>query len=184
MLKKIQITTLAGAKRIGFAIFLGAVVSGCQVDPFPNDGRVAQDKPTERPVGKPWSIDIPDRLDFIEGEKTEYTIRAHVPAPAKPLLALVDLPVGASFEPASGLLSWRPDFFAGNDPKDPSADFRTYSIRVLLSSSSEPQSVVDKVIAVQVRNTPRPVEMSWNVRQFKMTEGKPFSASVEIKSQD
>ncbi|NDD91409.1 hypothetical protein EBZ37_04925 [bacterium] len=99
-------------------------------------------------------------------------------------MALVDLPVGASFEPASGLLSWRPDFFAGNDPKDPSADFRTYSIRVLLSSSSEPQSVVDKVIAVQVRNTPRPVEMSWNVRQFKMTEGKPFSASVEIKSQD
>lgn len=166
------------------AALLSLTLAGCQVDPFPKDGSITQQKPVERPVAKPWGIEVPERLDFAEGEASEYTVRAHVPAPATPILAVVDLPPGATFDSATGKLAWEPDYSAGNDPRDTTAESRSYQSRVLLSSSAEPQSVVEKSITLVVRNTARAVDLEWSASKFEMTEGRTFSSSVDIKSED
>ncbi len=163
---------------------IATALSGCQVDPFPAEGTIRQDKPVERPVAKPWGIDVPERLEFEEGRLGEYRVMAHVPAPATPILAMADLPAGVSFDSETGVISWEPDFAAGNDPRDPTADSRSYVARVLLSSSEEPQSVIEKIVTLVVSNTPRDVELQWDVSDFEMTEGEAFRANVEILSED
>lgn len=164
--------------------FFAFVLVGCQVDPFPANTPLAVDKPNTRPIDKPWGIEVSERMEFYEGSRNDYAVKAHVPPPATPRIAVVDLPVGATFDSVTGTLSWLPDYAAGNDPRDPTAESRTYPVRVLLSSSSEPQSVMEKQVSLVVYNVSRSVDLKWNVSQFQMTEGKPFAADVEIKSAD
>jgi hypothetical protein len=183
-LMKAQLIVTGRKWILASAAFLSLTLAGCQVDPFPADGRITPEKPVERPVAKPWGIEVPERLDFAEGETSEYTVRAHVPAPATPILAVVDLPPGATFDPATGKLSWEPDYSAGNDPRDPASLSRSYQSRVLLSSSLEPQSVVEKSITLVVRNTARAVDLEWSESDFELTEGRTFTSSVDIKSED
>ncbi len=166
------------------AVMAGAL-AGCQVDPFAKaPGKLSATKPTDRPVGKPWAIDVPEQLEFTEGRKEEYTIQAYVPSPGVPKIAMADLPVGASFNSTTGILTWMPDYSAGNDSKDPSLDLRTYRARVLLSSTLEPQSVVEKMVLLVVHNVSRPLDLEWQQSMLQIREGTEFSTRVKIKSQD
>ncbi len=179
-----SLTLVTHRKLASSAALVALTLSGCQVDPFPADGRISPEKPVERPVAKPWGIEVPERMEFLEGEASEYTIRAHVPSPAMPILAVAELPPGAVFDPATGKLNWEPDFSAGNDPRDPTSESRTYVSRVLLSSSLEPQSVIEKAMMLVVRNSARSVELEWSTPKFELTEGRNFSTTVTVKSED
>jgi len=166
---------LAGALSLG----------GCQENPFDTTpGRLSASKPAEHPVGKPWGIDVPEQMEFVEGRKDEYAIQAYVPSPAKPVLAMADLPVGARFNSTTGVLTWTPDYSAGNDSKDPSTDLRTYRARVLLSSTLEPYSVVEKMVLLVVHNVSRPVDLEWQQGLLQIREGAEFKARVKVKSLD
>jgi hypothetical protein len=151
---------------------------------MPSQGIIAEKKPVERPVEKPWGLDVPEELDLREGVLTEFTIQAHVPAPAVPVLAVADLPVGAEFDAKTGVLKWQPDFSAGNDPTDPLRGMRSYVVKVLLSSSLEPQSAIERTMELKVRDVIRPVEIRWQAPKLEMTEGTAFDTVVEIASLD
>jgi hypothetical protein len=162
-----------------------ATLSACQVDPFETaPGNLTPTKPVDRPVGKPWGIDVPDQMEFTEGRTDEYVIQAYVPAPARPVIAMADLPPGARFNASSGKLTWTPDYSAGNDSRDPSSDLKTYRTRILLSSTLEPQSVVEKSVLLVVHNVSRPVDLEWQQGMLQIREGVEFKTRVRIKSAD
>ena len=169
----------------GFVATLSAGLCACQVNPFETaPGKLTTTKPVDRPVGKPWGIDIPEQLEFTEGRTDEYVIQAYVPSPARPVLAMSDLPPGARFDTKLGKLTWTPDFSAGNDSRDPASDLKTYRSRVLLSSTLEPQSVVEKMVLLVVHNVSRPVDLEWQQGMLQIREGTEFKTRVRVKSAD
>jgi hypothetical protein len=180
------------SKKVGSAALLGLTASlfgaslvGCQVDPFDTaPGKLTQTKPVDRPVGKPWGVDVPEQMEFTEGRTDEYAIQAFVPSPGRPILAMADLPVGARFNASTGKLTWTPDFSAGNDAKDPSTEIRTYRSRILLSSTLEPYSVVEKMVLLVVHNVSRPTDLEWQQGMLQIREGTEFKARVRVKSMD
>ncbi len=156
----------------------------CQSNPMPELGQMTSQKPVTKPVDKPWGIDCPDQLEFIEGQEGQFQVTGWVPAPGSPVLAIEDLPAGASFSAADQKLSWNPGFADGNNPRNPSLGYRDYPVRVVLFSSDEPRATITKSVLLVVHDTPRPVELTFSHADFKLTEGKEFTTDVTIKSSD
>ncbi len=60
------------------------------------------------PVPQPYSIEISDVLNFVEGRETTHTFQVTVPK-GSPVVKILGLPYGATFDVKKMEITWKPD---------------------------------------------------------------------------
>jgi hypothetical protein len=136
----------------------------CKQDPYGGEPPTAGPPPKkiEKPEPLPGAdgLHIQDIMQFAEGQKAEFIIRATVKGTGKPKLHFQGLPTGATYDPVTERLSWSPDFAAANDPRDPSVLNRNYYVDVSLFSSDDPVNERYKQrVILNVTDTPKPASV-------------------------
>ncbi len=167
------------------ALVMLVAVAGCKQNPFPKEGEILNEKPVEKPpILPPLVLDIPDTIDFREGEANELVFKAKVPSPATPIVTITDLPDGATFDSTKMKIVWTPDFSAGNEPNDPTARFRTYTVSFTLRASTDVVTSVTRRALITVRDVPRDVIVNVPAGDRDLQEGKEFIEKISIESVD
>lgn len=123
-------------------LFMTLSFLGCESNPYPEIGQNGQggqveSRPREpnNPPQVPIGIIIENQYKFVEGINKKIEIPATVPYPGKPILKLVDMPAGATFDKETSIFSWTPTFFQGNDAKDPTIKTRDYTVGIYVRST-------------------------------------------------
>jgi len=157
---------------------------GCDEDPYPAGEGVIVRTPTleEEPLPE-LSLAVDDVIEFREGRKGTYLIRGAVAEPGEPIIAVEDLPAGASFDEETNIITWIPDHFAGNDPNDPGIKSRIYPITVELRSSEDDFRAVRKQVNLFVHDVPQVITIN-TARSGSVDEGKTFSSTFTIENED
>lgn len=157
-------------KKLVYVLIMFGILAGCKSDPYEGMPAVQATPPAQKtdpapvtetpppsppPAQKPvaYTLEAPDVLNFKEGQKGEYQIRAIVPEPGKPVLQFLDLPTGMQFDEAQMKLVWTPSYTDADDPAHPNNENKVLVIEAQLSSSEDPVSVLSKKMVVVVQNT-------------------------------
>ncbi len=166
-----------------FFILIMTLMS-CHQDPYPKEGtlRTVQRSEPQEPLPE-LSMSIDDVIEFKEGRYREYKVRVAVRGGGRPLVRIDGLPEGAEFNPESLILKWRPNFFNGNDPSDPSISVQTYPVTVWLRSSEDPVRALRRNVNLLVHDIPRLITIETS-RNTTVDEGKKFSNTFTIKNTD
>jgi len=160
-------------------------LAGCETNPLPQQGEITANRPAPpRVVTPPLVIDVPTRLIFREGIENSYTLRMSVPAPGSPVVEVIGLPAGATFDPMTFKLTWTPGYNAAGDATDPGEVDRDYSIRLLLKSSLDSVTFVERSIVITVKDVLRPLTVSSDRMTMATTEGTALVHRIKIKSLD
>lgn len=162
-----------------------AISTGCRQNPYPDGpGRFQVEEPkAPREVLPPFGISVPGVLDFLEGEERKFKIEARVPT-GTPVITILNLPVGATFNGDTNEVVWTPTFLDANDENDPTVKMRTYPVTVELRSSEDPITSVTKDVILVVTDSPREFKFDSSNSQFNLREGFSFQQKVKIKSED
>ena len=170
-------------------LFLG-LLSSCNSDPYPKinndtDGGRNQDdrRNDQKPPKDPLSMAVDSEVTFTEGRQLEYQFRVEVGAPGVPIVWIDDLPPGASFDTENLIIRWKPSFFDGNDPKDPSIKTRAYPIKIWLRSSILTERAISEKVTLTVKDTPRAVVIQGSDRD-SVYENSTLNYDFEIKNLD
>jgi hypothetical protein len=172
-------------------LFLAAAVlafTACQNDPYggktPVDG--APPPKTEKPKELPGVQYLvhDGYMKFTEGRKGEYLIQSSVKGTGTPVIELRNGPSDVTYDPASKKLIWTPDYAAANDPQDPNILVRTYTIDVVMSSSDDLSSELDRhQVVLEVVDMPIPASIISNLT-MKGQEGQLVSHLIEFKDEE
>lgn len=172
---KSLISLLLTLSLLGFA--------SCKQDPYPEDGEL---KDTETLIEEPLpelSMSVDDVIEFTEGRKLDYTIRATVKEPGKPIVKVDGLPEGAVFDETTFTISWIPGFFDGNDPDDPSIKSQIYPIKVWLRSSLDEVRALRKTVNLVVHDVQREITIA-PAHTKSVKEGEKYSNTFTIDNSD
>ena len=160
-------------------------LTSCRQNPYPEEGtfrEVQRAEPVE-PLPE-LSMAVSDVIEFNEGRYREYKVRVAVKGEGTPVVKIENLPDGAIFEPETYTLKWRPTFFDGNNPNDPSEKLQIYPIEVWLRSSDDPIRALRRRINLLVYDVPRDVEIKFAKGGNSVMEGSPYSHTFEIIDPD
>ena len=135
-------------------------------------------KPKPPPPGT-WGLQVPVEMDFKEGIASTYYIHGTVPNPGVAQLTLTGLPNGATFNAATGALTWLPDFQAANDPNLPQALTRFYTVQVSLASSLDPNSSRGSEVILRVDDVAQPITLNSSL-QVTGSEGTPLNQQIQF----
>lgn len=169
-----------------FFIFmlLASTLMSCKQDPYPTVGTLnVEERPEQRPVEPPLSISVEDIIEYKEGRYREYKIRVSVKEPGKPLVTIDNLPAGVEYDQENFLIKWRPGFFDGNDPSDPSIKSRTYPITIWLRNSNDTVRALRKTINLFVLDSPQMIDITPS-SVSSVDEGQKFSNTFTINNAD
>lgn len=171
-------------------LLLLGLISSCNSDPYPkinnttDGGRTSQDSTQDHEQPKdPLSMAIDSEVLFTEGRMLEYQFRAEVAAPGKKVVWIDNLPPGATFDEDELIIRWKPSYFDGNDPKDPSIKTRTYYIKVWLRSSILNERSISEKVALTVKDTPRAVTIEGR-DTTQVAEGYKLTYNFSVKNLD
>jgi hypothetical protein len=165
-------------------IALAITTFACKQNPYPASGeRTVVQSQEQRTVEPPLSSSVEDVIEFKEGRYREYKIRVSVKDPGKPIVSFDNLPAGAEYDKDNFLLKWRPNFFDGNDPVDPTIKTRIYPITLWLRSSTDNVRAYRKTINLVVSDTPQLIDITPDL-VTSVEEGKKFSNIVKINNAD
>jgi hypothetical protein len=163
------------------------LLTACQQNPYDGHHGVEGPKPKVDPAvkSKPvpigaWGLKVSEQMNFVEGQKSTYHITGSVPTPGLARITVTGLPLGASFDPATGDLTWLPDFQAANDPANPLASERVYSVQVELSSSAVPNSSLNREALIIVTDVPQPTNIKTSL-QVDGFEGSLLSHQITFE---
>lgn len=163
---------------IGLLAFMG-----CENNPYPNAD--LQKDPTQREA-KPRpgiSLNINDSYDFFEGTRTDIEIDARVES-GRPDVVVMDLPTGAEFDEDTYTISWKPSYFAGNDPKDPTKKVQVYNFKVSLGTTDpEETRRIERTISMVVYDVPRNLDINGN-SSTEITENQTLRYQFNIENPD
>ncbi len=175
MLKLTIYTLLAG-------LFL---LASCRQNPYPEEGTLREVQRSEPLEPLPeLSMAISDVIEFNEGRYREYQVRVAVKGGGTPQVEVKDLPKGAEFDPGERKIKWRPSFFDGNNPNDPSERLQIYPITVWLRSSADPVRALRRRVNLLVYDVPRDVEIQFARGGGSVKEGDSYSHAFEIIDPD
>ncbi len=165
-------------------IALAVSAFACKQNPYPASGeRTVVQSQEQRAVEPPLSSSVEDVIEFKEGRYREYKIRVSVKDPGKPIVSFDNLPAGAEYDKDNFLLKWRPNFFDGNDPVDPTIKTRIYPITLWLRSSTDNVRAYRKTINLVVSDTPQLIDIIPD-SVTSVEEGKKFSNTFKINNAD
>lgn len=158
---------------------------GCESNPYPTDGVLANNPVSNRYNARPaLGIDAPDIMRFEEGVSSEYKINFQVPN-GRAILSWEGLPEGASFDDTKKALVWEPGFDAANDSANPTIKTREYKVAVTLYSSDDLANAARKTMILQVYDTAREITAIGLNSTYSMKEGTAESLAVfQIDSAD
>lgn len=167
------------------ALFALFSLVGCESNPYPTDGVLSKNPASTRFNVRPNIIIAdPGTLLFEEGVSSEYKIDFQVPS-GRAILSWQGLPEGAVFDETKQSLVWTPGFEAGNDSADPTIKTRFYKVIVTLYSSDNLNEGTDRILTLQVNNTPREITAIGLKTDYAMKEGTSASLETfEINSAD
>ena len=171
--------------KVKFALFF-IVMSfiSCKQDPYPEVGQVSVTQTQEQsPVDPPLSIAIEDVIELREGIYREYPVRVSVKEPGVAEVSFDGLPQGAEYDPELKILKWRPSFFDGNEPGDPSIRSRIYPITIWLRSSLDPIRALKKTVNLIVFDSPQTIEILTENKK-NANEGEKYSNIFKVKNAD
>lgn len=159
-------------------------LAGCKQDPYPENGdlRVVQ-REEQKPVEPPLAMSVEDVIEYKENRYREYKVRVSVKDPGQPLVKVDNLPPGCEFDPDTFLIKWKPTFFDGNDPADPSIKSRIYPITIWLRNSLDPVRALRRTINLVVHDVPQVIEIEPS-RTTTVKEGQLFSNTFTIANAD
>jgi len=157
---------------------------GCNQDPYPTEGTLRVTEPIEadEPL-PPLTLKLDDVVGFKEGRFRKYKIRVEVEEPGVPIVTVKGLPEGAEFNAEDFTISWRPTYFDGNDPNDPTIKQQIYPIQVTLRSTALPKDAEVKRMSLLVEDIPQIIDIQTN-RSGSVDEGKKFTEIITIKNVD
>lgn len=159
---------------------------GCKDNPYPSSGNYVDEahrSPQEPTPMPPLTLFINSKIEFNEGRILEYPIKVFVKPPGKPIVTIDNLPAGAEFDDKNFIIKWRPSFTDGNDPNDPKIKSRLYTIKVWLRNSMDNVSQTSQVATLEVRDTPRPINISDSSIK-SVYEGDTYSNIIKIDNLD
>lgn len=158
-------------------------LAGCKQDPYPEGGEITGvETIIEQPLPE-LSMSVDDVIELSEGRKLDYTIRATVKEPGQAIVAIEDLPTGATFDPETFILSWTPGYFDGNDSEDPSIKSQIYPIEIWLRSSEDTVRALRKTVNLVVHDVQRDIAIvPAHTRSVK--EGEKYSNTFTIDNAD
>lgn len=137
------------------------ILFGCNQDPYPAGGSIQGPEPrVPRKVDPPLSMSIDDVIEYNEGKQLKYGIRVSVKEPGVPQVKIDNLPAGAIFDDQKMIITWKPSFFDGNNPKDPAIKSRIYPITVWLRSSLDNTHAIKKQVSLVVHDVPRKIDIN------------------------
>jgi hypothetical protein len=173
-----------------YLFLLVASVVSCKQDPYPDPalgGNITsvqgQEAKEPRPIEPPLAMAVEDVIEYREGRYREYKIRVSVKDPGTPIVNIDNLPQGVEYDAENFLLKWRPGFFDGNDPSDPSIKTRIYPITIWLRNSDDPVRALKKTINLVVLDVPQIIEVLPS-NAVAVDEGKKFSNTFTISNVD
>ncbi len=112
-----------------FGCLLG--LAGCQQSVFPDEPLDPKKAVTYDLTH--YELVFEEIMEFPEGKTTQYKINAKVPEPGLPLIAVEQLPEGASFDSANQTFSWTPPL-----SQQSGKPFRTKRFYLHLTSTLNP----------------------------------------------
>ncbi len=155
----------------------------CKQDPYPETGEI-RDTPTLVTTPLPdLAMSVDDVIEFTEGRKKDYIVRATVKEPGEAIVSVDDLPPGATFDPATKILSWTPGYFDGNDSEDPSIKSQIYPIKFWLRSSVDNVRALRKTVNLVVYDVQRPIDIA-PAHTKSVNEGEKYSNTFTIDNAD
>lgn len=156
----------------------------CKQNPYPENGEIRQtERQEQKPVEPPLAMSVEDVIEYKEGRYREYKIRVSVKDGGMPVVNIENLPAGVEFDTTDFLLKWRPNFFDGNDPADPTIKSRIYPITIWLRDSNDPVRALKKVVNLVVYDVPQVIEVK-TASTTSVEEGKKFSNTFTIANVD
>lgn len=166
-------------------VLLSSVANyGCKQNPYPTDGEIrSTQRQEQKPVEPPLSMSVEDVIEYKEGRYREYKIRVSVKDGGIPTVSVENLPKGMEFDDKEFLLKWRPDYFDGNDPADPTIKSRIYPISIWLRDQNDPVRALKKVVNLVVYDVPQIIEVKPS-SVTSVDEGKLFSNTFTIANVD
>ncbi len=158
--------------------------AACKQNPYPSSGEIRQtERQEQKPVEPPLAMSVDDVIEYKEGRYREYKIRASVKDGGTPVLSAENLPKGFEFDEKEFLLKWRPNFFDGNDPADPTIKSRIYPITIWLRDSNDPVRALKKIVNLVVYDVPQIIEVKTS-NNTTVDEGKIFSNTFTVDNVD
>ncbi|MBC7538380.1 MAG: hypothetical protein H7281_06140 [Bacteriovorax sp.] len=165
-------------------LLLATSLFSCKQNPYPAVGNLnVEQRQEQRKVEPPLAISVDDLIDYQEGRYREYPIRVSVKDPGTPIVSIDNLPAGAEFDAKTFILKWRPSFFDGNDPVDPTIKSRIYPITIWLRNSADPIRALRRTINLVVNDSPQGIDVVPN-RVTSVDEGQKFSNTFTIANAD
>lgn len=170
-----------------FSFLILSLVFGlvsCKQNPYPTTGEIRQtERQEQKPVEPPLAMSVEDVIEYKEGRYREYKIRASVKDGGTPVLSVENLPKGLEFDEKEFLLKWRPNFFDGNDPVDPTIKSRIYPITVWLRDSNDSVRALKKIVNLVVYDVPQVIEVNTS-NTTSVDEGKLFANTFTVDNAD
>jgi len=166
-----------------FALVILSIFISCEQNPYP-DGDLRKTPRAPREVVPPaLSMVLPDVLELEEGRERILSINVSVPAPGKPDVRVDHLPAGATFDPTTLKISWKPGYFDGNNPADVTIKSRIYPVDVWLRSTEDETEAIKKTVNFIVYDSPRNLDIN-GATSISGNEGDEFSYSFKVENLD
>ncbi len=157
---------------------------GCNQNPFPENSNLQSEKPPpQKPVEAPFSIVVPDLIEFKEGRKAEISIAARVPAPGRPIVNFVGLPSAAAYDPVRSVIVWAPDYAVVERAANDNIGSKVIPVKILLRSSDDTVTTYQRDVIFMVHDSPRPIQFS-GLADSTLIEGQAFSAVIDVVDPD
>lgn len=145
-------------KRTLCLVFLMAFI-GCENNPYP---QVDLNKDPTRREAKPRpaiSLNMNDSYDLFEGTKSSIEVDALVEV-GRPDVEVIGLPPEAEYDTETFTINWKPNYFAGNDPKDPTKKVQVYNFKVSLGTTDPNETRrIERTISLVVYDVPRNLDI-------------------------
>lgn len=165
-------------------ILFSLSLTGCKQDPYPETGSYSVDPYVEGQEPLPaLAISVSDKIEYREGRNLGIKIRVEVEEPGEPIVKIDGLPDGATFDPKTFMLNWKPTYFQGNDANDASIKARFYPITIWLRSSALPKEYLRKTVNLVVFDIPRDIKIGAS-RNSSVDENREFTETITITNLD
>lgn len=158
-------------------------LASCKQDPYPETGEIRETPTLTKPTLPDLAMSVDDVIEFVEGRKKDYIVRATVKDPGEAIVSVDNLPPGATFDPKTMVLSWTPGFFDGNDGEDPSIKSQIYPIKFWLRSSIDNVRALKKTVNLVVYDVQRPIDIV-PAHSKSVDEGQTYSNTIRIDNAD
>lgn len=156
---------------------------GCENNPYPNADLNTDPTRREAKPRPSISLNMDDSYDLYEGSKKMIEIDALVEV-GRPDVEVLGLPLGAEYDEETFTIIWQPNYFAGNDPKDPTKKVQVYNFKISLGTTDPNETRrIERTISLVVYDVPRNLDINGS-DTTQVTENSTLRYKFSIDNPD